>query len=50
MEAYTDLVTSTFQAALAVLLVGAAGYFCSGAESSLSKVVRMQAVFLGFMC
>jgi hypothetical protein len=41
MEAYTDLVTSTFQASLGVLLVGGAGYLFSGTDSNISKLVRM---------
>lgn len=42
MEAYTDLVTSTFQASLAVLLVAGAGYLFSGTDSNISKLVRLR--------
>ncbi|KAJ9112236.1 hypothetical protein QFC22_006320 [Naganishia vaughanmartiniae] len=38
MEAYTDLVTSTFQAAAAVLVVCGVGYFFSGTDSTVSAL------------
>lgn len=47
MGAYTDLVTSTFQASVGVLLVGGAGYVFSGTDSNLSKLVRVSGVYLG---
>jgi hypothetical protein len=41
MEDYIDLVTSSFQATVAVLAVCGAGYLFSGADSSISKLVRV---------
>jgi hypothetical protein len=47
MEAYTDLVTSTFQASLGVLLVCGSGYLLSGTDSNISKLVRMLCLLRG---